>query len=283
MPAGHRDRELMPLFHKKRVIKVCCDTIYTVSLYLFLTAPGLAVSQETSPVLQRSLVETILTESSAIASQGERITHISSYFLNTPYLRETLIGGPGEAEQLVLRLDGFDCFTFLDTVEALRRSQEAGDLPGQLRQVRYRGGVVSYESRRHFFSDWVADQNTFIHDATAWVGLGRERTVHKQLNARTGQDLWLQGIQVVPRTIAFLPAAELTPQVVGRLQPGDYIGVYSPEPGLDVSHTGLIVKADGKTLLRHASSRSGVERVTDDDLETYLHGKAGVIVYRVMQ
>jgi len=273
----------MTFFHKKPIFKGLCNIIFYVSLYLFGAASALANGHEPTAFLQRPLVETILTESAGKTSQGERITHISSYFLNTPYLRETLLGGPDETEQLVLRLDGFDCFTFLDTVEALRRSTEPGEFPGQMRQVRYRGGAVSYESRRHFFSDWVADQDTPIRDVTAWIAEGREHSVRKQLNARGGQDLWLQKIEVVPRRIAFIPAAELTPQILDRLQAGDYIGVYSPEPGLDVSHTGLIVKADGKTLLRHASSRSGVERVTDDDLETYLCGKAGVIVYRVMQ
>ena len=36
-------------------------------------------------------------------------------------------------------------------------------------------------------------------------------------------------------------------------------------------------------MLRHASSRGGVERIIDEDLVTYLRGTTGLIVYRVMQ
>jgi hypothetical protein len=36
-------------------------------------------------------------------------------------------------------------------------------------------------------------------------------------------------------------------------------------------------------MLRHASSRRGVDQVVDEELFTYLQGKPGLLVYRVKQ
>ena len=68
---------------------------------------------------------------------------------------------------------------------------------------------------------------------------------------------------MVPRTIAYIPASELDETLLLALEPGDYVGIFSQRPGLDVSHTGLIVKAGATVKLRHASSRDGVQRVVD--------------------
>ncbi len=212
-----------------------------------------------------------------------KTTSISSHFLGAPYIANSLIGGPAEAEQLVTRLDGFDCFTFLDTVEALRRSTVAGDFPMQMIQVRYREGVVTYANRRQFFSDWVADKDSPVKDVTAVVSRGRVMQVKKFLNRRSDGAPWVQGAAVVPRTITYIPADKLDAKLIEALEPGDYVGVFSAQPGLDVSHTGLIVEADGAIMLRHASSRGGVERITDENLVTYRRGRTGLVVYRVMQ
>jgi hypothetical protein len=56
------------------------------------------------------------------------------------------------------------------------------------------------------------------------------------------------------------------------------VGVYSPLPGLDVSHVGVIIN-EGKTLfLRHASVRH--RAVVDEDFTAYIAGTAGLMVLR---
>ena len=259
---------------------VCLTALY-VLLYVFCAGGVMAAGESKSLLAQDALIAKILRESDGSRRPGDRITSISSYFLDTPYLANSLIGSPAETEQLVLRLDGFDCFTFLDTVEALRRSKTAGDFSGQMVQVRYRHGKVSYANRRHFFSDWVSDHDSPVRDVTAVVSQGRAITVDKNLNANENGALWLPGIGVVPRTIAYIPASELDETLLLALEPGDYVGIFSQRPGLDVSHTGLIVKAGATVKLRHASSRDGVQSVVDEDLVAYMHGKTGLIVYRV--
>lgn len=212
---------------------------------------------------------------------GARIVALSGQFLGAPYAANTLVGGPDVPERLVAGLDAFDCFTLLDTVEALRRSSSTGDFLGQLQQVRYRRGAVAYGERRHFFSDWVADQDNLLIDVTTQVGQGRATQVTKELNRKDDRALWLAGIPVTRRDISYIPAALIDRQLLTALHAGDYVGIYSELAGLDVSHTGLIVKNTDRIMLRHASSRRGVERVVDEDLFSYLLGTPGLVVYRV--
>jgi len=273
---------IYPSVIKSLSVTGCVISLYLV-LHVFFATAVLAKDSSISPLQQSPSVERVLQESSGSKTPGGRITSISSHFLDVPYLANSLIGGPAEAEQLVTRLDGFDCFTFLDTVEALRRSTDVEDFPVQMMLVRYRGGLVSYENRRHFFSDWVSNHGSPVKDVTAVIGQGREQSVLKKLNAREGGATWVEGIDVVPRTIVYIPADDLDMKLLDRLESGDYVGILSLQPGLDVSHTGLIVRAGPAIMLRHASSRGGVERVIDEDLVTYMRGKTGLIVYRVIQ
>jgi len=225
----------------------------------------------------------IIASARQIESPGKRIVSLSRHFIDTRYVANSLIGGPQTAEQLVINLAGFDCFTYLDTVEALRRSTIAKDIPEQLKQVRYRNGTLSYENRRHFFSDWVAGDNGGVVDVTSAVGPDRARVVVKQLNLKGDGSHWVTGIPVVRREIAYIPVSKINREVLSALRTGDYVGIYSNHPGLDVSHTGLLVKDGDRFQLRHASSRRSSRRVVDVDLLEYLQGKPGLVVYRARE
>lgn len=227
----------------------------------------------------------IIGQARRLDSAGARILALSGHFLDTPYVAGTLIGAPHTAEQLVINLAGFDCFTFLDVVEALRRATDPTDFPGQLQQVRYRGGVVRYENRRHFFSDWVTGDSAVIAgiaDVSAALGAEAALTVVKRLNLKQDGSHWLPGIPVTRREISYIPSEKLNRELLAALQGGDYLGIYTDQAGLDVSHTGLLVKEGDRLLLRHASSRPGLRRVVDVDLLEYLRGKPGLVVYRVI-
>jgi hypothetical protein len=223
----------------------------------------------------------IIAAAHRIDAPGDRIAALSQHFIDTPYVAETLIGDPQTAEQLVINLAGFDCFTLLDVVEALRRAADVDDFPEQMQQVRYRDGKVAYENRRHFFSDWVAGDAVVIGDVTAGVGQGGAQVVVKQLNRKSDDTYWMPEISVTRREMTYIPTHKIDRDVLSALQVGDYVGIYSDQAGLDVSHTGLIVKDKDRVMLRHASSRSSVRRVVDEDLLDYLQGKPGLVVYRV--
>jgi hypothetical protein len=50
--------------------------------------------------------------------------------------------------------------------------------------------------------------------------------------------------------------------------------------GLDVSHVGIIIRDRDALLLRHASSDRRFRKVVDQDFQTYISGKPGLIVLR---
>jgi hypothetical protein len=222
----------------------------------------------------------IISSAGHAANPGDAIVLLSNHFKNTPYAEHTLIGGPNVSEELVINLSEFDCFTFLDVVESLRRSSDFEAFAKNLKDVRYFDGIVAYEKRRHFFSDWVVETSV-IEDVTEKVSNGASLAVQKHLNLKAESTLWLPGIDVTSRQINYIPTTRIGEEVLSALQPGDYVGIYSDLPGLDVSHTGLIVVVKGRVFLRHASSRSETNMVVDEELLKYLQGKPGLIVYRV--
>jgi hypothetical protein len=227
-------------------------------------------------------VEQLLEETAAIRNPGEKIAFISRAFLETPYIANTLVGNPETSEIFVLRFDGVDCFTLLDYVEALRRSSSFVDFKNHLRHIRYRGGRVNYINRNHFFSEWGNSDFSQLQDVTALVGGISVQRVETQLNQKGDGSLYLPDYPVTKRTITFIPPEAIDSSVFSRLRSGDYVGIYSPLPGLDVSHTGIVVKKGEKTLLRHASSRELIRKVVDEELAPYLGGEKGLIIYRAI-
>ena len=84
---------------------------------MFYFMSGLALDNETSLVdmgrWSNDEIAQIVTSAHNIDDSGDRIVALSSHFVDTPYVANTLIGGPQETEQLVINLSGFDCFTLL--------------------------------------------------------------------------------------------------------------------------------------------------------------------------
>lgn len=263
--------------NKRLFAALLCLFSYLISVGLVdAEAPGVDYGLWSEPQLAALIAGT-----RQLTDTGERIAALSRPFLATPYVANTLVGGPQTPERLIIDLAGVDCFTFLDQLESMRRAADLADLPAQLQRVRYRGGEVSYTNRRHFFSDWVADTDSVAVDVTTAVGQGRAETVVKQLNLRNDGALWLPGLPVVRRSISYIPASRIGPQLLADLHSGDYLGIYSEQAGLDVSHVGLVVREQGRLLLRHASSLERYRRVVDVDLAEYLRDKPGLVVYRV--
>ena len=224
-------------------------------------------------------LDEVLRSAGAIQQTGRRIEFLSRQFLGTPYEESTLIGGPDTPELLTLNLEGVDCFTFLDYIEALRLSQSFSEFKKTLKRVRYRSGKVAYAYRRHFFTDWT-DKGSWIKDVTAEVGGKNFRTVHKSINDRGDGSCLLTGISPAERDVTYIPSKAIDGNVIRRLKTGDYIGIYSGTRGLDVSHVGILVKKKRTTYFRHASSLQSRRRVVDQDFRAYVAGKPGIVVLR---
>ncbi|MCU6289820.1 DUF1460 domain-containing protein, partial [Escherichia coli] len=88
------------------------------------------------------------------------------------------------------------------------------------------------------------------------------------------------GLPVTSRTISYIPTQYIDEAVLKKLQTGDYIGIYSNKPELDVSHVGIAIREGNKIYFRNASSLKLNLKVVDVELNRYLQDKVGIIVIR---
>lgn len=222
----------------------------------------------------------IMTESSKLGGAGARINFISEKFLGTPYVGSTLTGDVNTPEIFTVDLEGMDCFTYIDYVEAFSLSDSLPEFKDNLRKIRYRDGVVAFRNRNHFFSDWPLSNDVYVEDVTSALGGVKTMEVSKNLNLKSDGTYYLPGIPAINRTIYFIPSDALDASVLSKLMTGDFVGIYTDKEGLDVSHTGIIIKKDGKVFLRHASSKEKNQKVVDEILSEYMKNKPGLVVYR---
>ncbi len=222
----------------------------------------------------------IISEASEIRDIGKRIDFLSGQFLGVKYQESTLIGDMNTPEVFVIDFRGVDCFTYIDYIEAMRLSRSFSEFKENLKKVRYRSGKVAFENRNHFFTDWSVFNTAQVDDITASVGGLRTRSVRKVLNLRKDGTYFLPGIASRERDIQYIPSDAVDETVTGRLRTGDYIGIYTKIQGLDVTHTGIIIKKHDKVYLRHASSAKKNRKVVDEDFITYISKTPGLIVLR---
>ncbi len=225
-------------------------------------------------------LDQIIRKASEIRYTGKRIDFLSRQLLNLDYVESTLIGDTNTSEVFVINLKGVDCFTFIDYIEAMRLSCSFSEFKVNLKKVRYKSGIVAFENRNHFFTDWREFNSDFIDNITEEIGAKNMIRVKKTLNQKKDRTYFLPGIQTVKREIKYIPSESIDDSVLSKLRTGDYVGIYSTLKGLDVSHVGIIVKDGDKIYLRHASSLKKHRKVIDQDFKKYIVGKPGIIVLR---
>jgi hypothetical protein len=225
-------------------------------------------------------IDALILRYCSIHDISDRIDFLSQRLLGIPYRESTLIGDMVIPEVLVVNLEGVDCFTFIDYIEAMRLSDSFSGFMDNLKKVRYKSGSVSFENRNHFFSDWKEFNSGFVHDITEEVGGLKANKILKILNRKEDGSCFLHGIAPVEREIFHIPSSEIDGPTLKKIRTGDYIGIYSHAAGLDVSHVGVFISEGGKSYLRHASSQPKFKKVIDQDFQEYIQNKAGIMVFR---
>ncbi len=225
-------------------------------------------------------LNSIIGRASLIKDIQQKTDFISSYFLDIPYRSSTLIGNKNSEEVFVINLEGMDCFTFIDYVEAMRISSSFEDFLVNVRKLRYKSGKVSFKNRNHFFTDWKYSNKKFIDDVTLSISDNSAICIEKKLNLKENGSKILQGITVIKRKIFYIPVNFIKEKIIDNLKTGDYIGIYSEKEGLDVSHTGIIIRKSNNLFLRHASSQENIKKIIDSNFISYVKKKPGIIVFR---
>ena len=236
------------------------------------------------------------TESS---TTGMGMVRAGRAMLGTPYVAQTL--EVGDREMLVVNLRGLDCTTFVENTLVMGRLMQEDKLNWDtyvqsLEKVRYRDGKLKdYASRLHYFTEWIRDNSEkgLVRDVTEELyGV----TVYKEINFMgthrdaypflASDDNYEQILEVEKalsgRPLCILPTKEVE-QRESLIQDGDIIALATDIKGLDVTHTGLAVRAEsGRVHLLHASTVGEVV-ISQKPLADYLKGvkrNIGIIVAR---
>lgn len=227
-------------------------------------------------------IDKLIQRSLEKKNTGEKINYISSIFLGNKYQASTLIGDKDTPEVLVINLEDVDCFTYIDYVEALAISNSYNDFKKKLKYLRYKDGKVDFQKRNHFFSDWAVYNSKFIKDATKEIGGDSAIKVHKKLNAKDADTVFLPGIEITERDVWYIPSSKIDDKVISKIQTGDFVGLYSNNLGLDVSHVGIAVRRGDKVYYRNASSKKQNMKVVDEELLQLINNDKypGIVVLR---
>lgn len=203
-----------------------------------------------------------------------------------PYVAKTL--EVNSDEQLVVNLRQLDCTTYVETVLALSRCMAQGKTSfanycTQLRMIRYAGGVVSYPTRKHYFTYWILQSagQGLVQDiqgpnppfkAVQTVKANYMTNHLDQYPMLNGRLDWIRKIKAMETSITgmkprYIPKGALDNSVLLRrtVHDGDIIGLVTTKEGLEISHVGIAVwHKDGLHLLNASSLYHKV--VEDSDL-----------------
>ena len=248
-----------------------------------------------------------LRDELAVKPIADVIVAIGKSFIGTQY-GEHLLDAEGP-EHLVVNLRALDCVTFYENTLALARCVKLGkttfdDFKVQLRLLRYRGGVIDgYASRLHYTTDyWEDDEKRGILKVVTKELFG-EKNVHRiptpinfmsthrgsyrQLGDAKAYDAIVKVEAALSRReMAFLPKGNLH-LYAKQVKPGSIIGITTNVPGLDVSHTGIAVRAEnGELHLLHApdvGEKVQISRLTLHDYLARNPRQTGIIVAEALE
>lgn len=220
----------------------------------------------------------------------------------TPYATGTL---EADQELLTINMSEFDCTTFVETVIALTRTAlndtaDVDDFVANLRNIRYRGGVVGdYTSRLHYMSDWIADnaERGNFYEATEKFARCDYQTIkldyistHSRSYKPIDKDPQLLNkiLEVEKKynnyRYAYIPKkAVASPAVQQWLQSGDIVLFTTSTRGLDVMHMGIITIEHGMPYLIHASSKTRCVVREKQSLYDYMTANSKITGLRVVR
>jgi hypothetical protein len=197
------------------------------------------------------------------------VIETAKFFLGTPYVGKTL---EIEPEGLVVNLRELDCTTFVETVFSLVRTVKSGDLSfanycNNLRQIRYRGGIIEdYTSRLHYSTDWIYDNSErgIMKDVTRKAGAKRLKLdlyimsstpdTYKQLKERPDLTEKIRKIEreVSDRKHYYIKTSKID-RKWRRIKDGCMVGFVTTIPGIDLSHMAIVYHEGKKLTFIHAS------------------------------
>lgn len=225
---------------------------------LRILASGVALAV-TPGEASEARIERLIAEAQRFPAISQRIDFISGALRGTRYRGYTLIGGPRQSEQFVLRDDAFDCVTFCETVLAAAIARDTAEFEKVLREIRYRNGTVNWFERNHYFFEWsqrnVENKTCRVIAMAGSVAIEKTVYWHRELGRRNF------AMTAIPRAVLMANK--------DKLASGDIVGFVTQRPNLDYFHVGFVAFGqDGELLLRHAALSH--QRVLDERMDRFV-------------
>lgn len=231
------------------------------------------------------------------------VVQIGLSFTGTEYVAQTL-EVTGE-ERLVVNLRGLDCVSFCENAVVFarcikRNAKTFEEYKRELQWIRYRGGVIDgYPSRLHYFSDYIYDneRKNVWKDVTEAIGgvpykkaidfMSTHPDSYRQLREQPEfvRAIQEQEAEINKRKMYYLPKDRLT-DTSPKIQNGDIIAVTTNIPGLDISHTGVAIRREGKIFFLHAPDVGRKVTISQKPLAGYLASnkrQTGIMVARLLE
>lgn len=210
-----------------------------------------------------------------------RLLRASERFLGTPYGSSPLGEGEGVDPDPRLRWDLVDCVTLVEESMAVALADGPSTLLPVLDRIRYRDGAPRYTTRNHLMEAGWLQANAeagFVRDITRDVGgtdavEGVKVLTEEAWEGEVGRSLKLPRAARTTGAFAFglLPLDRVLAHAASF--PDGALLLVVREEGPDrvtrVSHLGLVVQRDGRTYLRHATTRIPAQ-VVDEELGHFL-------------
>lgn len=255
------------------------------------------ISAPTDETIFNDVMQSLSSDKNA--STATLMAQAGIFFKGTPYVAHTLEVTP---EQLVVNLREMDCTTFVENCLAIAKTIQSGkntfaQFKSELQKIRYRGSKIDgYPSRLHYFSNWIYDNQKkgLVKDVSQEIAntaykktinfMSAHPVAYQQLkdNSQLVQTIAQQEKEISARKMYYIPEDKLA-EVETQLQEGDIVGITTGISGLDIAHTGILVRVNGRIHLLHASSLAEKVVISTETLEDYLlnsKSATGIMVAR---
>lgn len=205
----------------------------------------------------------------------ERTVRATELLLGAPYALHPLGEGVRPDSQPRLRVDRFDCQTFVETAMALGQSRTEAEVARALDDIRYAGATPSFAERNHFMmSQWVPSntakgylaqppRGTAVAEkvvtAASWRGRWTRAIVLPEARVPLGRfELPLTSLDGLAARASTIPSGTL--MLIVRADRASF-----PDR---VTHLGFVIQRGDQTFFRHASDV--FHRVVDEPLDHFL-------------
>ncbi len=212
---------------------------------------------------------------------GELMGNIAKELEGTNYVGGTLDLSP-DREVCTVDLNALDCVTFFETTLAFARMLKKGGrtadaLLTEVSFTRYRNGAPGdYSTRLHYTTDWFVD-NKKKHVVKLLSNLPGSEPFQQKVDFMASHPSSYPQLVAHPEMISiikrqeeainrhslkFLPMNKIA-AIESLLKTGDIVGVCTNQTGLDIVHTGLVLRDnEGVAHFMDASSKKSSMKVT---------------------